>query len=267
MNDPRSGASRRQVLVGAAGVTLLGCRRRKPSPEELATTTTTGRWGGLDGQLVSALPENEKGGPALVLLHGFRNRPDSDRYLRGARVAAAALRMRVFLPAAIEPAGDRRAWWGADGKFWPLHAGGDEQGDDLLTPPPVAAARAAVQALLRDVRARYAPSSLCLAGYSQGAMLAADVALARNPPVDKLVVLSGLLLAASLPALRAPDVPRSPVFIAHGRKDQTVPFRGGELLRTLLEKQGHAVTFRPFDGPHSLPPREVFDQMLAFLKG
>ncbi len=101
--------SRREILLGAAGVWLAGCRRQ--SADEKATITTRGRWGGLDGTLVSALPEGHKGGKALVLLHGFRMRPDADSLLRGAR-KVATLRMRVFVPGGIEAAGKGRAWWG-----------------------------------------------------------------------------------------------------------------------------------------------------------
>ncbi len=214
---------------------------------------------------MSALPEGQKGGKALVLLHGFRMRPDADSLLRSARKVAATLRMRVFLPGAIEAAGKGRAWWGADGRYWPRHAGGDEQGADLVTDPPLAAARSAVQAVLRDVRGRYQPQALLLAGYSQGAMLALDVALARQPPVDAVAALSGTMLAASLPGLRAPAAARTPVFLAHGRSDKTVPFAAGALAKTLLEQHGHPVTFRPFQGPHRLPPREIFADLLTFL--
>ena len=40
-----------------------------------------------------------------------------------------------------------------------------------------------------------------MAGFSQGAMLSLDVALASRPPVDLVAMLSGVMLADTLPAL------------------------------------------------------------------
>jgi phospholipase/carboxylesterase len=89
------------------------------------------------------------------------------------------------------------------------------------------------------------------------------VALAADPPVDRVVALSGVLLADSLPGLRAGG-PRPPVFIAHGREDPILSFEGGERCKAILEAHGFPVTWRPFSGGHEIPPGILRD-LLPFL--
>src|SRR6185295_9267806 len=111
---------------------------------------------------------------------------------------------------------------------------------------------------------RYRPDALRLAGFSQGAMLSLDVALAAAPPVDRVAALSGVLLADSLPALKTAQ-PRKPlVYVSHGREDPMLAFRGGERAKEILERHGFQVTFHPFEGGHEIPP-EIVDELRGFL--
>jgi len=120
--------------------------------------------------------------------------------------------------------------------------------------------------LLREARERYAPDSVALVGFSQGAQLALDVALAADPPVDRVGALSGALLADSLPALRAAAPPLPAVFVSHGRTDRVLPFDGAKSVQGLLAQRGYAVTFIPFAGGHEIPA-DVVAALGRFLSG
>jgi len=96
-------------------------------------------------------------------------------------------------------------------------------------------------------------------------MLAIDVALASEPPVDGVAVLAGRLLSASLPALRGKAAGKITVFMAHGRADEVVPFAAGQQLKALLEQHGHAVTWRAFAGGHRLPSPKLLHELIAFI--
>jgi phospholipase/carboxylesterase len=105
---------------------------------------------------------------------------------------------------------------------------------------------------------------VALAGFSQGAMLSLDVSLAADPPVERVVVLSGVLLADSLAALKAPHAVRPKFWLSHGRSDQVLPFGGGEAASKLLQKYGYDSTFLPFEGGHTIP-RQVMPELTRFL--
>jgi len=120
--------------------------------------------------------------------------------------------------------------------------------------------------VLQTIRARHAPDQLVLGGFSQGAMLSLDVALAAEPAVDKVVALSGVMLTDSLAGLRTPRSAKPPVFVSHGRHDAVLPFEGGERIKTMLEKHGFAVTWRPFEGGHEIP-RKIVEDLRTFLFG
>ena len=132
--------------------------------------------------------------------------------------------------------------------------------------PGLDAARLAVEGVLHTVTRRYAPNALLLAGFSQGAMLSLDVALAASPAVQRVAVLSGALLLDAAARLEAQTGPRPAVFISHGRDDQRLPFTGGERMKAALESHGFAVTWRPFEGGHRIPEAIVAD-LSRFLFG
>src|SRR5262249_54920647 len=57
---------------------------------------------------------------------------------------------------------------------------------------------------------------------------------------------------------RTANKPR--IFISHGTSDQILPFEEcGKPVASALKRGGYAVTFRQFDGPHTVP-REVTEE-------
>jgi phospholipase/carboxylesterase len=60
---------------------------------------------------------------------------------------------------------------------------------------------------------------------------------------------------------------KPPVFISHGRHDQILPI--DECSRRIvpeLQSEGYRVTYREFDGPHTLPPEVASEAMRWFMK-
>jgi len=214
-------------------------------------------WGGLNVVRVSEMSEDERGGIAVVVLHGW-GAPGDDLV----PIAEALLRpgVRFFVPAGPLPEmGGGRAWWHLDPNARPPHASTDRLTPGFQPTPAVVAARTAVQALIATVVDRHAPATVALVGFSQGAMLSIDVALAGAPGVDLVVAMSGVLLMDSVPALTAPHPSRPRFLLSHGRRDPVVPFSSGTGAKDLLEKHGFSVTWRPFDGGHEIPPPVLAD--------
>lgn len=205
-------------------------------------------------KVIGDMPEKAQGGQAVVLLHGW-GAPADD--LVPLAEALRQPRTRFFLPAAPLPhVGGGRAWWHLDATDRPAHAHDDEP----PTAPPhpaLLAARTLVQGVLADIRAKHRPDRVVLGGFSQGAMLSIDVALAPGSTVDRIAVLSGAFLADSLVGLRAPRAVKPPVFVSHGRQDDILSFSAAERIRDLLSKHGFPLTWLPFDGGHDIPPSVV----------
>ncbi|HTA92569.1 MAG TPA: dienelactone hydrolase family protein [Polyangiaceae bacterium] len=261
--------SRRRALLSLA-LTPLGCRSGTPSGQAPvpASGSTEARqaWGGLEITHVSALREDERGGIAVVLLHGF-GAPGDDLV----PLARSLLRpnTRCILPAAPLSLGNGgRAWWDIDASDRPRYVTDEAAPPGLTTSSnaQLAAARNAVAGVLSTARDRYAPQALFLVGFSQGAMLSVELALTGNEPLDRVAVLSGALLVDAAAHLSAPRSVRPPVFISHGRQDQRLPFAGGERMKTELEQHGFEVTWRPFDGGHAIPPA-IVGELSLFLFG
>jgi phospholipase/carboxylesterase len=209
-------------------------------------------WGGLKVARVSDMSEDERGGTAVVVLHGW-GAPGDD--LVPLAEALARPGVRFFVPAAPLPEmGGGRAWWHLDPNVRPPHASTDEPTPGFQPTPAVVAARAAVQGLIATVVDRHAPATVALVGFSQGAMLSIDVALAGAPGVERVVAMSGVLLTDSVPALTAPHPSQPRFLLSHGRRDPVVAFSSGERAKDLLEKNGFPVIWRPFDGGHEIPP-------------
>ena len=258
--------SRREALSWALASAALGCRSgEQPAPAAArSASSSTPAWGGLSVASVTQMPESERGGSAVVLLHGFGASGDD---LLSLAQELQRPRTRFFLPAAPIPlVGGGRAWWQLDAADRPRYVTDSADAAASLPNAALEAARGAVQSVLRTVSERYAPDSLSIAGFSQGAMLSLDVALVGAPAVKRVAVLSGALLVDAAARLEAQLAARPAVFISHGRDDKRLPFEGGERMKAALEAHGFPVTWRPFEGGHQIP-RAIVSELSLFLFG
>ena len=110
-----------------------------------------------------------------------------------------------------------------------------------------------------------AEDRLILAGFSQGAMLALEVAVSDPRPLAGLILFSGTLLdeAALTPRLAARR--GLPVFVSHGRQDDVLPFARSEELVGGLRGAGLEVEFHPEDGGHAIT-NTTSTQAAAFVR-
>jgi phospholipase/carboxylesterase len=191
----------------------------------------------------------------VVLLHGFGAPGDDLVPLGGALARVLPAPVRFVFPAAPIALGGMygpgRAWWkiDLDELDREMRAGRlrDRRND---VPPELAAARAAVNELVDSL----GNTRVVLGGFSQGAMLALDVALHRDQPPAGLVLMSGTLLAESEWTPRLPRLAGVPVAMSHGRHDPLLPFAVADELRGKLVAAGARVDWQPFDGGHEIPP-------------
>jgi phospholipase/carboxylesterase len=198
-------------------------------------------------------------GPVIVLLHGFG--APGDDLVPLWRVLDVPREVRFVFPAApIAPAEfaeyGGRAWWPIDmlALQQPMTAG-DARDRSRELPARLPEARAQVIALLDaveralDVRGEH----VLLGGFSQGAMLACDLALHTDRKLAGLALLSATLLCRDVWQPRMTARSALPIFQAHGRADPLLPYALATELRDLLCGAGCNVEWVEFNGGHEIP--------------
>lgn len=158
-----------------------------------------------------------------------------------------------------------RAWWrlGLD-----AHRRPSDGLPDLsrTSPPGLVESNRRIRTLLGELAeaGRYPRQRQMLAGYSQGGMVAADIAFTTDEPMEALVLMSTTIVNEQ--AWRAGMMRRRGlrVFISHGRRDTMLPFDAADRLQQAMREAGLRVTWHPFDGGHEMPA-DVVRAINAFL--
>jgi phospholipase/carboxylesterase len=233
----------------------------------------TTRLGELDCQVVDALPEGAAPDLAVVLCHGF-GAPATDLVPLAPELMSLeeslAGRVRFVFPGAPLTLAE---WGMPTGRAW-FHLPeaimrGQLRDWNLFArevPPGIQAARrglmSVVDALSASTKLPY--GRIVLGGFSQGGMVTTDVALRLEEAPAGLCILSGTLTSEPEWRQKASARKGLPVFQAHGRYDDVLPFAAAERLRDVLVESGLSVDFLPFDGPHTIAPEEM-EGLAAFL--
>ena len=227
-------------------------------------------FGGLAVRLAGGSDGNGGGdGPLVVLMHGF-GAPSDDLVVLGDVLGVPPGTRFAFpaAPIALELWSGARAWWMIDlaryEGIWT--GGGDLRALSEDEPPGLADARARIDAMLDELQGELAiaGSRIALGGFSQGAMLACDVALRSDRPLAGLVVLSGTFLCRSIWLERMTARRGLPVFQSHGQADPLLPFTLAEDLHRAMQDAGLEVDWQPFAGGHEIPS-PVLAGVSAFL--
>jgi phospholipase/carboxylesterase len=207
-------------------------------------------------------------GPTILFCHGFG--APGDDLCPLARAIDAGPGVRWFFPAApLELDWGGRAWWHVDiEERLALAARGRVEELRHDSPKGLAESRTMLEATLAALERDHGVQRdrLIIGGFSQGAMLTTEIALASESAYAGLVILSGTLIreeewtagararGASLHAL-----------MSHGRRDPLLRFEDAEALRALLEGAGASVEWVEHGGQHEIPP-VVLERMGAFVR-
>jgi phospholipase/carboxylesterase len=230
--------SRRWLLLIAAPVAALGVACWLPWQTRLRVLQSGG-----------------DGPPNLMLLHGYGS--SAEHWRPYTQTIAFPPEGRFLFPEAPETTtrtdglANGRAWWQLD---LASHLRPGKLGVDLTGEDPHRLKNAAK--LVRRAMSTAGNSKahpFVLGGFSQGAMVACEVAFASDEPLAALVVLSGAPVDHA--GWREGMAKRTalPVFMSHGRADNILPYDLAERLYADLLAGGLAVTFVPFDGGHEIP--------------
>lgn len=191
---------------------------------------------------VAYVPSKMDGGPGrlLVLLHGAGGRASN---FIGHFIPEAEKRGIALLAV-----GSRGPTWDLIEALGKSEASGQEPGEaeseSAIDLPRI---NAAIERVRRCTPGDAAHTAL--AGFSDGASYALSIGAGRSDLFGTLIAFSpGIAIISYEPS------PNQRIFIAHGRRDQILSF--AERDNTLvpgLRGAGFDITFRPFDGDHSVP--------------
>jgi len=108
-------------------------------------------------------------------------------------------------------------------------------------------------------------SEIVLGGFSQGGMLAADVALHASENPRNLVLLSTALIHKSgwLPVAKQRE--GLSFYQSHGTNDSVIDIKNAQRLESFLTSNGLKGKLRNFSGGHEIPPT-VLREMAQFLQ-
>jgi phospholipase/carboxylesterase len=116
-----------------------------------------------------------------------------------------------------------------------------------------------IEAFIAREKARGIPASrIVLAGFSQGCAMTIQTGLRHPETLAGMVCLSGYVpLADKLGAERTQASLATPVFMAHGRHDNVVPFARAQQSRDVLMELGYQIEWHEYAMQHTVCLDEV----------
>lgn len=233
------------------------------------------KFGELDCTLI-APAGGQKPRFCVVLCHGF-GAPGTDLVPLGEELAAMNPEQvgeiaYLFPEAPLELGGygfGGRAWWMVDVERFGRVVGNARAMAELSAeiPPGMPESSQALRGCLEEAERQLGVplSRTLLGGFSQGSMVATDIALRLPTPPAALCIFSGHLLAEPEWRRLAKKRGSLAVLQTHGKFDPLLPFDGAVALRDLLIESGLSVEFVPFNGPHTIP-LEGIDRCAALMR-
>lgn len=189
--------------------------------------------------------ENEKN--CFVMLHGFG--ADAADLFPLADLIDPSGEWSFYVPNAplevpVGPAWTGRGWF-------PISLRELETGIDFtqVRPPGIDKSSEMVGELIFELN----PDKLVLGGFSQGAMIATEVALNNASDVSGLVLYSGVMLDEKGWTKKAPALAGKKLLQSHGSNDPVLPIAAGQRLFDMLKKAGMDGQFIGFGGGHEIP--------------
>jgi phospholipase/carboxylesterase len=208
-------------------------------------------------------PEKDSAALTVVCLHGY-----------GADMRDLAP-LAPEIPAGrpvrwIFPDGPEKLEWGGHAWF-PIDVAAFEEAQrtgkprdlSLREPDGMSIARRELKGLIEALAVPW--KSLVLMGFSQGAMMAVDLAMRAPEPPAGVAILSGTLVDRKVLAALAPKKKGLPFFQSHGSVDPILGFNEALALEKELIAAGWNGKLRRFEGGHAIPPQVLAD-LGAWLK-
>jgi len=201
---------------------------------------------------------------AIVLLHGYgANYHD---LLSLQKELDPEETSHWYFPNGIEsipsmPGYEGRAWFQIDQQFINVQLGGEGSVDNRYKDVTLATER--IKSLYDEISSKH--ENVFMGGFSQGAILATNLAINFDVKLAGLVILSGAYLANESWQENTQTQADLPIFQSHGMQDMVLPFVLAEALSKILNQVCKHHKFHSFVGGHEIP-RPILLELDKFLK-
>ncbi|MEK6773728.1 MAG: serine esterase [Bdellovibrionota bacterium] len=213
------------------------------------------RWNELRGQEQVADPN----APWVILFHGF-GANSNDLYPLAEMFPTKKKWNWLFPQGPLEiPLGmgwTGRAWWDLDlEKMQRERDSGAERDPALENPPQLPLVREKVLKVIKDLKVPW--SQIVLGGFSQGAMMALDVAFHAPEKPLGLVILSSNLVSKESWTQLAKNLESTPFYQSHGTQDAVLTYKNAQKLESFLKQHGLKGKLSAFNGAHEIPAKTI----------
>lgn len=122
-------------------------------------------------------------------------------------------------------------------------------------------AKEKVSSFIKELKKKY--NKLIIGGFSQGSMMAIDLAFGGPSNFGSIILMSSTLVAPDNWKKYFPI--EIPVFQSHGIEDSVLPINGARELKTFLKEKNANIDYHEFTGGHEIPI-QVIHALGAFLE-
>ena len=211
------------------------------------------------GSLKTLTVEGRVGGPCVILFHGYG--ADSADLLPLSDYIRLSKDVTWIFPEAtmqviIAPGFSGRAWYQIDVQRLERSLSSGEPVDLSQHHPPGLESASRQAGELYDLVIK-SHSQVFIGGFSQGAMLATELALTHSRKPDGLVIMSGSLICEDRWKRLALSASGLKFIQTHGKNDALLGYEYAEKLFNLLTDQGLIGEFYAFSGGHEIPPKAL----------
>lgn len=160
----------------------------------------------------------------------------------------------------IGPGWTGHAWWPIDMDKFMKNI--EDRDMSLESPPTLPQLRKEVIEMIHTLKVPW--SQIVLSGFSQGGMLAADIAFHAPSQPHSLMILSSGLINKQEWLKVAKSRSRLRFFQSHGRNDSVIHLKNAQRLESFLKEFGLDGSLFTFAGGHEIP-QQVLEKMRHFL--
>lgn len=210
--------------------------------------------------------KGDKEGPAFIFFHGFG--ADAYDLLSLQTVYQSSPRPNWFFPSgsmtvSFAQGYTGKAWFPIDfDLLYKAHQQNQFKLIDQAFPQELSASRKIAEDFIHEIDIPF--SKIFLGGFSQGAMLATEIALNAFENPAGLILFSSTLVNKTHWETKAPLRKGLPFFQSHGTEDILLPYSQAKMLENLLIHAGLKGKLHSFHGGHEIPPK-ILQELSHFL--